>query len=140
MRRIDLLTFSGVLVVLVAIVVPSNLSCRVFFPPGSTTRLTFSFGWPLAYFDGPVPRPGIRSEMAPNFIWGFPEMNDDDETMTSIRERHLSGLSLTPWGMREYGEFHLLGLVVNALLVVAVWLIACVLWVRLVQEWEFQNT
>ncbi len=98
-----------------------NLTCRVFFPHGSTTRLAFSFGWPFSYVRGTVPGPEIRTGVGPNYVWGHPEMNDDDDIMASIRQRHLSDLALTPWGMCRYGEFHLLGLVGNGLLVAGVW-------------------
>ena len=121
MNRADILIASTAFGLSAILSLSGNLTCRVFFPQGSTTRLAFSFGWPLSYVQGTVPGPGIRTGAGPNYIWGHPEMNDDDDAMTSIRQRHLSDLPLTPWGMCEYGDFRLLGLVGNALLVVCVW-------------------
>ena len=107
MRRMQILISTLAFVIVVPILVWWNLSCQVFFRPGSTTTLAFSFGWPLAYVDGSVPGPGLRDGVGPNYIWGHPEMNENDDIMASLRETYLPGLSLAPWGMYEFGEFHL---------------------------------
>lgn len=139
MRRIEILIPSIALFLFAAIAIPSNLSCRVYFRAGSTTTLAFSFGWPFSYFKGSVPGPGIRTGVGPNYVWGHPEMNDDDDIMNSIRQRHLSGLSLTPWGMSKYGKFCLLGLVVNGLLAGCVWPIVWLICRHVVADQENQE-
>ncbi len=119
--------------VIVPILVSRNLTCHVFYRPGSTTTLAFSFGWPVPYLDGSVPGPGIRAGVGPNYVWGHPEMNDRDDIMASIREQYLSDLSLTPWGMQEYGKLHLWGLLVDALCIIGVWPITFMLWLGAVR-------
>jgi len=120
MRRFELVIPSVALALLTIIAIPCNLRCRLFFPQGSTTRLAFSFGWPLPYLVGSVPGPGQPKGRGPNFVWGHPEFNDDPKIMESIRQR-LSGVSLTPWKLGVHGRFHVLGLAINVLLIGCVW-------------------
>jgi hypothetical protein len=82
--------FVGIAASLLAGLLYLNLACNFYFDPyGSTVPLRFSFGWPMQYKGGFVPGSGqFTSALAPNYVWGHPEYNNDQRTMRDI-ESHV---------------------------------------------------
>ena len=119
MRHMESVIPSIAVVLLLVVATPFNIRCQLFFPQQSTVPLAFSFGWPISYLSGNVPGSGQLIGIGPNFVWGHPEFNDDPKIMQSYRQQ-LSGVSLTPWNMHRYGQFHITGFVFNTLLLLCV--------------------
>jgi len=124
--RLRVNSFAAIVLSSVAILLAGllylNLRCSVYFDPyGSTVPLRFSFGWPLEYLGGAVPGPGqFTSALAPNYIWGHPEYNEEPGIMRDIEHQIPQSLPRTPWGLWQYANFSLAAAVLDIVIAVAI--------------------
>ncbi len=105
MRRFELAIPTIAVAILTMIAIPMNLRCRLFFPGGAraTSRLTFSFGWPVSYLKGPVPSALVTDHPE------FTNLQRSTELSFSLRQ------------LRAFGSFSFVGLAANVVLVECVW-------------------